>query len=230
MTDKKPLLTFRMQLSGSNCMISCQTLARNDLYVYAPLFSFSFLSCINDLDSFGSTFQKLYSFQHYVLNIAADLKKKTDKKLSITKSFRSQSSSYSSASSVMEWRRDTFYTPPQNKKPRYRCTFLVLLAAFSSLVWSKQNTQKAHQMWTITNLDNRARKTTTNSTTRSLMKWEIKIHMTIEDGIAKFLFSCNLPFAILYILGSKIFVLAQVVWFVSSITLLRRMESLFRNW
>ncbi|KAL9536493.1 hypothetical protein PS6_011878, partial [Mucor atramentarius] len=85
----KPLITLGMQLSGSTCMISCQTLARNGLCFYAPLFSFLFPSCINDLDPFDSTFEKLYSFQHYVLNIAADLKKETDKKLSITKSFRS---------------------------------------------------------------------------------------------------------------------------------------------
>ncbi|KAL9541205.1 hypothetical protein MBANPS3_009249 [Mucor bainieri] len=114
----KPLHTFGLQLSGSTCMVSCQALARNGLYAFTPLFSFSLPTCINDLDSFGSTFQKLYSFQHHVLNIAADLKKETDMKLSIMKSFGERPASHSSASSVLEWRRDTFYTPPQNKQAK----------------------------------------------------------------------------------------------------------------
>ncbi|KAI7889494.1 uncharacterized protein EV154DRAFT_603965 [Mucor mucedo] len=85
-------------------------LTRNGLYVYHPAYSFSLPSCIEELGSFKPIMQKLLSFQQHVITISNILEKAFGK--------HEEADKDGEATSILNWRRDTFYTPPKNKEAR----------------------------------------------------------------------------------------------------------------
>ncbi|KAI8077409.1 hypothetical protein BDF21DRAFT_420965 [Thamnidium elegans] len=111
---------FSTQISGSTCLIATQQLTGNGLYVYHPAYSFSLPSCIEELESFKLTMQKLISFQRHVITIANILEKAGMKKYSLNQQFgkHDEADKDGEATSILNWRRDTFYTPPRNKEAR----------------------------------------------------------------------------------------------------------------
>lgn len=111
---------FSAQISGSTCLIATQQLIGNGLYVYHPAYSFSLPSCIEELGSFKSSMQKLLSFQQHVITIANILEKAGTKKYLLNKQFgkHDEADKDGEATSILNWRRDTFYTPPRNKEAR----------------------------------------------------------------------------------------------------------------
>ncbi|KAG1442705.1 hypothetical protein G6F56_010958 [Rhizopus delemar] len=74
---------FSIQIGGSTCLIATQPLTGNDLYVYYPAYSFSLPSCIEELESFKSTTQKLFNFQQHVITIENILEKAGTKEYSL---------------------------------------------------------------------------------------------------------------------------------------------------
>ncbi|KAL0084354.1 hypothetical protein J3Q64DRAFT_1822554 [Phycomyces blakesleeanus] len=111
---------FSAQISGSTCLIATQQLIRNGLYVYHPAYSLSLPSCIEELGSFKSSMQKLLSFQQHVITISNILEKAGTKKYSLNQQFgkHDEADKDGEATSILNWRRDTFYTPPRNKEAR----------------------------------------------------------------------------------------------------------------
>lgn len=115
---EKSAQAFSMQISGSACLIATQQLIRNGFYVYHPAYSLSLPSFVEELESFESTIQKLISFQQYVITIANILKKAGTKKYSLNQSFGKydEVDKGDEASSILNWRRDTFYTSQRNNE------------------------------------------------------------------------------------------------------------------
>ncbi|KAG2212585.1 hypothetical protein INT47_000561 [Mucor saturninus] len=111
---------FSTQISGSTCLIATQQLTRNGFYVYHPAYSFSLPSCIEELGSFKPIMQKLLSFQQHVITISNILEKAVTKKYSLNQQFgkHDEADKEGEATSILNWRRDTFYTPPKNKEAR----------------------------------------------------------------------------------------------------------------
>lgn len=111
---------FSVQISGSTCVIATQQLTGNGLYVYHPAYGFSLPSCIKELESFGSTMQKLLSFQQHTITIANILEKAVTKKYSLNQRSgkHDEADKDDEATSILSWRRDTFYTPTKNKEAR----------------------------------------------------------------------------------------------------------------
>lgn len=116
-----PVQAIGLQINGSTCLVTLNTLARNGLYVYLPYFTFSLPTCIRDLNSFSNTFQQLFTLEKLVLQTSQLLQHHLKEKQSFDSLGRHREDDLSD--SILNWRRETFYTPPNKnckaKVPAY---------------------------------------------------------------------------------------------------------------